>query len=258
VRRGRLRSPWGGHGYPQHWVAPDRVGFVAASSRSPLEWWCEQHDAQRGSEGAFEAHHMLPGATRRSLEEVDYFCGHGTATRNNDLAEGRGIRALYNGVPRSRWAPMSSLKPIFGHNMVIEPLCKVLDRLGSGWRANQLELACRFVLPRYPDGPGFVTRWVSDDLRRCGHVTSRPHRPNPPSSRLLARPRMSTCPPPYRPRKVSHDAPLYPFQQATDSFTKGARSRGALGPEGGAGRRAELRDQGVRGALSEPPEYRME
>lgn len=52
-----------------------------------------------------------------SLDSVDYFCGHGTATRYNDMAEGRAIRALYGSAPRTKWAPMSSVKPIFGHTM---------------------------------------------------------------------------------------------------------------------------------------------
>jgi 3-oxoacyl-[acyl-carrier-protein] synthase II len=52
-----------------------------------------------------------------SLGSVDYFCGHGTATRYSDIAEGRAIKALYGSTPRDRWAPMSSVKPIHGHTM---------------------------------------------------------------------------------------------------------------------------------------------
>jgi 3-oxoacyl-[acyl-carrier-protein] synthase II len=47
--------------------------------------------------------------------DVDYFCGHGTATYNNDLAESRALDKLYEGKPRKYWAPLGSIKPIFGH-----------------------------------------------------------------------------------------------------------------------------------------------
>lgn len=53
--------------------------------------------------------------SKRSLEDVDYFCGHGTATYTNDLAEGRSMKLLYEGVPKSQWAPLGSIKPIYGH-----------------------------------------------------------------------------------------------------------------------------------------------
>ncbi|AXR69551.1 beta-ketoacyl-[acyl-carrier-protein] synthase family protein [Leptospira mayottensis] len=49
------------------------------------------------------------------LEDIDYFCGHGTATVNNDMAESRALNILYNGLARSKWAPLGSIKPIFGH-----------------------------------------------------------------------------------------------------------------------------------------------
>ena len=44
-----------------------------------------------------------------------YFCGHGTATYTNDLAEGRSMKLVYNGKPKDKWAPLGSIKPIFGH-----------------------------------------------------------------------------------------------------------------------------------------------
>jgi len=53
--------------------------------------------------------------SKRSLEDVDYFCGHGTATYTNDLAEGRAMKLLYDGVPKEKWAPLGSIKPIYGH-----------------------------------------------------------------------------------------------------------------------------------------------
>lgn len=53
--------------------------------------------------------------SKRSLDDVDYFCGHGTATYTNDLAEGRSMKLVYNGKPKDKWAPLGSIKPIFGH-----------------------------------------------------------------------------------------------------------------------------------------------
>ncbi|EMJ90886.1 beta-ketoacyl-[acyl-carrier-protein] synthase family protein [Leptospira alstonii] len=49
------------------------------------------------------------------LGDIDYFCGHGTATINNDMAESRALKILYNGLARNKWAPLGSIKPIFGH-----------------------------------------------------------------------------------------------------------------------------------------------
>lgn len=53
--------------------------------------------------------------SKRSLADIGYFCGHGTATYNNDLAESRAIKLLYDDVPVNKWAPVGSIKPIFGH-----------------------------------------------------------------------------------------------------------------------------------------------
>ncbi|MCB1141452.1 MAG: beta-ketoacyl-[acyl-carrier-protein] synthase family protein [Leptospiraceae bacterium] len=53
--------------------------------------------------------------SKRSLDDVGYFCGHGTATYNNDLAESRSIKLLYEDTPVSKWSPVGSIKPIFGH-----------------------------------------------------------------------------------------------------------------------------------------------
>jgi 3-oxoacyl-[acyl-carrier-protein] synthase II len=46
--------------------------------------------------------------------ELDYICGHGTATRYNDLAESRALNHLY-GPRRGDWAPLGSIKPVYGH-----------------------------------------------------------------------------------------------------------------------------------------------
>ncbi|MCZ8155462.1 MAG: beta-ketoacyl-[acyl-carrier-protein] synthase family protein [Leptospira sp.] len=53
--------------------------------------------------------------SKRSLSDIDYFCGHGTATHNNDLAESRALNLLYDGAPKSSWSPLGSIKPIYGH-----------------------------------------------------------------------------------------------------------------------------------------------
>ncbi|MCB1189112.1 MAG: beta-ketoacyl-[acyl-carrier-protein] synthase family protein [Leptospiraceae bacterium] len=51
----------------------------------------------------------------KSLDDVDYVCAHGTATHNNDLAESRTMELLYSHKPKSKWPPLSSIKPIYGH-----------------------------------------------------------------------------------------------------------------------------------------------
>ena len=53
--------------------------------------------------------------SKRNIEDVGYFCGHGTATHNNDLAESRAINLLYTGTPKEKQPPVGSIKPIFGH-----------------------------------------------------------------------------------------------------------------------------------------------
>ncbi|NYI04536.1 beta-ketoacyl-[acyl-carrier-protein] synthase family protein [Allostreptomyces psammosilenae] len=65
---------------------------------------------------------LTAGLIRRTLadsglrpEDVDYFCAHGTATRYNDLAESRALRALYPDRTPGRLPPISSNKPIYGH-----------------------------------------------------------------------------------------------------------------------------------------------
>ncbi|MET9496570.1 beta-ketoacyl-[acyl-carrier-protein] synthase family protein [Streptomyces sp. NPDC006552] len=56
----------------------------------------------------------LAGAGR-SAADVDYFCAHGTATRYNDIAESRALRALYPERSAAQLPPLSSNKPIYGH-----------------------------------------------------------------------------------------------------------------------------------------------
>ncbi|MEM7181696.1 MAG: beta-ketoacyl-[acyl-carrier-protein] synthase family protein [Spirochaetota bacterium] len=58
---------------------------------------------------------QLLKVTRRKLSDIDYYCAHGTATYNNDLAESRAFHQLYHGIPQKDWPPMASVKPIYGH-----------------------------------------------------------------------------------------------------------------------------------------------
>ncbi|MCE9501918.1 MAG: beta-ketoacyl-[acyl-carrier-protein] synthase family protein, partial [Leptospira sp.] len=53
--------------------------------------------------------------SNRAAEDVGYFCGHGTSTHYNDLSESRAIRQFYKIQRTSNWAPVGSVKPIFGH-----------------------------------------------------------------------------------------------------------------------------------------------
>ncbi|MEV2233899.1 hypothetical protein AB0H69_35700 [Streptomyces phaeochromogenes] len=52
---------------------------------------------------------------RSPTRDVDWFCGHGSATPKNGLAESRMLGVLYAGRPRSSWPPLSSVKPVYGH-----------------------------------------------------------------------------------------------------------------------------------------------
>jgi len=51
----------------------------------------------------------------RKPADVGYYCGHGTGTFYNDLGESRAMDVLYPGVPRTKWPPVGSVKPIYGH-----------------------------------------------------------------------------------------------------------------------------------------------
>ena len=51
----------------------------------------------------------------RDPEDVDYFCAHGTATKYNDIAESRAVRALYPERSPGTLPPLSSNKPVYGH-----------------------------------------------------------------------------------------------------------------------------------------------
>jgi 3-oxoacyl-[acyl-carrier-protein] synthase II len=59
----------------------------------------------------------LLGSVGKRPEDVGYVCGHGTATRLNDLAESRAVMRLCQEAPRSQWPPLGSVKPVFGHLM---------------------------------------------------------------------------------------------------------------------------------------------
>ncbi len=59
--------------------------------------------------------HRALAEAGRDAEDVDYFCAHGTATRYNDIAESRAVRALYPERGPGLLPPLSSNKPIYGH-----------------------------------------------------------------------------------------------------------------------------------------------
>ena len=65
---------------------------------------------------------LTAGLIKRTLEragagrdDIGYVCGHGTATRYNDIAESRALRSLYRGRPAESLPPHTSNKPIYGH-----------------------------------------------------------------------------------------------------------------------------------------------
>jgi 3-oxoacyl-[acyl-carrier-protein] synthase II len=77
-----------------------------------------------GKKAAYGMKQLLK-ISKRSLEDVGFICGHGTATMNNDLAESRAIRNLYGDVPVSKWAPVGSIKPIYGHTFGVAGIINV-------------------------------------------------------------------------------------------------------------------------------------
>ena len=69
------------------------------------------HPAGEGARQAMENALLDAGIAR---EEIDYIHLHGTGTIENDLAEGRAVRALFDGRPIP---PLSSLKGAWGHSL---------------------------------------------------------------------------------------------------------------------------------------------
>jgi 3-oxoacyl-[acyl-carrier-protein] synthase II len=67
----------------------------------------------------------LISISKRSLEDVDYYCGHGTATHTNDLAEGRSMAILYDGIDKEKRPPLGSIKPIYGHTFGVAGIINV-------------------------------------------------------------------------------------------------------------------------------------
>jgi 3-oxoacyl-[acyl-carrier-protein] synthase II len=65
-------------------------------------------------------------AARIPADRVGYFCGHGTATKNNDIAECRALRELYaDDCLDEKLPPIGSNKPIFGHTLGVAGLVNV-------------------------------------------------------------------------------------------------------------------------------------
>ena len=96
-----------------------------------LNGWCNMNDAYhptapspdgsgalRTMQGALEKAGLAP-------QDIGYINTHGTATLNNDIAEGRALDQLWDGAP----PPFSSTKPFTGHTLaaagVIEAIISV-------------------------------------------------------------------------------------------------------------------------------------
>lgn len=128
---------------PERAVRPysaDREGFVLGEGSVVLCLERATHAAARGARPYAEVHSIaslneaahpttmdmegkvtaalveeLLAEAGRSPDDVGYFCAHGTATRYNDIAESRALRALYPERDRGQLPPISSNKPIYGH-----------------------------------------------------------------------------------------------------------------------------------------------
>lgn len=118
----------------------DREGFALGEGATTLCLERESDARRRGARiyarllahvPANEANHgtsmdmtgkVTSDVMRRTLEiaghapdDVDLVCGHGTATRYNDLAESRALRELYPTRSADQLPPHVSNKPIYGH-----------------------------------------------------------------------------------------------------------------------------------------------
>lgn len=97
---------------------PDAVKR-GATIEAVLSGWCNANDAYHPTapspdgSGAFRT---MQGALKKAglnPADIQYINAHGTATRNNDAAEGLAIQTLWDGAP----PPFSSTKPFMGHTL---------------------------------------------------------------------------------------------------------------------------------------------
>jgi 3-oxoacyl-[acyl-carrier-protein] synthase-1 len=81
--------------------------------------WCNTNDAYHPTapspdgSGALRTMHGALAKAGLRPDEIDYINTHGTATINNDAAEGKAIETLWEGHP----PPFSSTKPFTGHTL---------------------------------------------------------------------------------------------------------------------------------------------
>lgn len=68
---------------------------------------------------------QLVGDAEREVHEIDYVCGHGSATTYNDRAECRMLGQLFPEAPAQELPPLGSVKPVFGHTLGAAALVNV-------------------------------------------------------------------------------------------------------------------------------------
>ncbi len=84
-----------------------------------LSGWCNANDAYHPTapspdgSGALRTMQGSLAMANLAPSDIDYINAHGTATLNNDVAEGRAIEHLWAGTP----PPFSSTKPFTGHTL---------------------------------------------------------------------------------------------------------------------------------------------
>ena len=79
-----------------------------------------------GGEGAYNTMQLALNMAGLQPSDIGYINAHGTATLNNDLAEGRGIQKLFG----ANTPPFSSTKPFTGHTLAA---AGVIEAIFSIW-----------------------------------------------------------------------------------------------------------------------------
>lgn len=93
----------------QHGKKPLAILSGAGNANDAFHLTASSPDGQ----GALKAMHLAISHAGIDARDIDYVNAHGTATENNDLSEGTGLKRIFAGdIP-----PFSSTKPFTGHTL---------------------------------------------------------------------------------------------------------------------------------------------